>query len=187
VAPPNQRKLCQTPFTHSCSFYSIVFALPNLPTTTTLIRRKTTLRILPPKTLTQKQKRIRNHRSSAYGLPIPLPWAVLFLRLHHVSKHNTSHGRRVHAHEQTPTRLAWKQASAAGPTGARGKRKHAAHFLHSRNRFRNTKQGIARFKISLMQINPIVEIPLVTVAVLFLSLALILLAKKVPVLRTLVG
>jgi hypothetical protein len=38
-----------------------------------------------------------------------------------------------------------------------------------------------------MQINPIVEIPLVTVAVLFLSLALILLAKKVPVLRTLVG
>src|SRR5664280_946116 len=90
-----------------------------------------------------RSRSLDNHRSSAYGLPIPLPWAVLFLRLHHVSKHNTSHGRRVHAHEQTPTRLAWKQASAAGPTGARGKRKHAAHFLRSRNRFRNTKQGIA--------------------------------------------
>lgn len=48
-------------------------------------------------------------------------------------------------------------------------------------------KGLLGFKISLMQINPIVEIPLVTVAVLFLSLALILLAKKVPVLRTLVG
>jgi len=48
-------------------------------------------------------------------------------------------------------------------------------------------KGLLGVKISVMTINPIVEIPLVTVAVLFLSLGVVLLAKKVPVLRTLVG
>jgi surface polysaccharide O-acyltransferase-like enzyme len=48
-------------------------------------------------------------------------------------------------------------------------------------------RGLLGFKISLTQITPIVEIPLVTIVVLFLTLALILLAKKIPILRILVG
>ncbi len=48
-------------------------------------------------------------------------------------------------------------------------------------------KGLLGFRISLMDISPIIEIPLVTVVTLFLCLGLILLMKKVPVLRTLVG
>jgi surface polysaccharide O-acyltransferase-like enzyme len=48
-------------------------------------------------------------------------------------------------------------------------------------------QGFLGFKISLLQITPVVEIPLVTVVTLFLTLGLILLMKKVPILKTLIG
>lgn len=48
-------------------------------------------------------------------------------------------------------------------------------------------QGLLGFRISLLDITPAVEIPLLTVVTLFLTLGLVLLFKKVPVLRTLIG
>jgi surface polysaccharide O-acyltransferase-like enzyme len=48
-------------------------------------------------------------------------------------------------------------------------------------------QGLLGFKISLLEISPVIEIPLVTVIALFLTLGLILLFKKVPILKTLIG
>ncbi len=48
-------------------------------------------------------------------------------------------------------------------------------------------RGYLGFKLSLTIINPIIEIPLATVATLFLTLVLILLMKKVPILRKLIG
>ncbi len=48
-------------------------------------------------------------------------------------------------------------------------------------------KGLLGFKISLLEITPVFEIPLVTVVALFLTLGLILLFKKVPILRTLIG
>jgi surface polysaccharide O-acyltransferase-like enzyme len=48
-------------------------------------------------------------------------------------------------------------------------------------------KGLLGFSISLMQINPFIEIPLGAVVTLFVTLGLILLMKKVPVLKTLIG
>ena len=48
-------------------------------------------------------------------------------------------------------------------------------------------RGIFGFKISLTQITPAIEIPLLTAVALFVTLGLVLLCKKVPVLRTLIG
>ena len=48
-------------------------------------------------------------------------------------------------------------------------------------------KGLLGFRISLMEITPVIEIPIVTVVTLFLSLGLILLMKKVPILKKLVG
>ena len=48
-------------------------------------------------------------------------------------------------------------------------------------------QGLLGFRISLFDISPVVEIPLVTVVALFLTFGLILLFKKVPILKTLIG
>ena len=48
-------------------------------------------------------------------------------------------------------------------------------------------KGLLGFKISLLEITPVIEIPLVTVVALFLTLGLILLFKKVPILKTLIG
>jgi surface polysaccharide O-acyltransferase-like enzyme len=48
-------------------------------------------------------------------------------------------------------------------------------------------KGLLGFRISLIEITPAIEIPLITVVTLFLTLGLLLLFKKVPVLRTLIG
>jgi surface polysaccharide O-acyltransferase-like enzyme len=48
-------------------------------------------------------------------------------------------------------------------------------------------KGFLGFKMSLMVITPVVEIPLATATTLFLTLGLILLMKKVPILRKLIG
>lgn len=48
-------------------------------------------------------------------------------------------------------------------------------------------RGLLGLQISLNQISPVVEIPLVTAATLFLCLGLTLAMKKVPVLRNLIG
>jgi surface polysaccharide O-acyltransferase-like enzyme len=48
-------------------------------------------------------------------------------------------------------------------------------------------QGLLGFRISLLEITPAIEIPLVTVVTLFLTLGLVLLFKKIPVLKTLIG
>jgi surface polysaccharide O-acyltransferase-like enzyme len=48
-------------------------------------------------------------------------------------------------------------------------------------------KGFLGFKLSLTVINPVIEIPLATTVTLFLTLGLILLMKKVPILRKLVG
>lgn len=48
-------------------------------------------------------------------------------------------------------------------------------------------KGFLGFRISLMEITPVIEIPIATLVTLFLTLGLILLMKKVPILRKLVG
>jgi len=48
-------------------------------------------------------------------------------------------------------------------------------------------RGYLGFKLSLTVISPIIEIPIATVATLFITLGLILLMKKVPILRKLIG
>jgi surface polysaccharide O-acyltransferase-like enzyme len=49
------------------------------------------------------------------------------------------------------------------------------------------QRGYFGFTISLTIIDPIVEVPLITVVTLFITLGLILLMKKVPVLKKLIG
>ncbi len=49
------------------------------------------------------------------------------------------------------------------------------------------QRGYFGFKLSLTTINPIVEVPLITAATLFISLGLVLALKKVPLLKTLIG
>lgn len=48
-------------------------------------------------------------------------------------------------------------------------------------------KGLLGFRISLMDINPIIEIPLAAFTTLFICLGLILLVKRVPVLTKLIG
>jgi surface polysaccharide O-acyltransferase-like enzyme len=47
--------------------------------------------------------------------------------------------------------------------------------------------GIFGFKLSFTTLNPIIEIPLITVLTLFVTLGLVLLMRKVPVLKKLIG
>ncbi len=49
------------------------------------------------------------------------------------------------------------------------------------------QRGYFGFKLSLLTLNPFIEIPLTATVTLFISLALILLMKKVPVLKRLIG
>ncbi len=48
-------------------------------------------------------------------------------------------------------------------------------------------QGLLGFRISMLQMSPVIEIPLVTAVTLFITLGLVLLVKKVPILKTLIG
>jgi surface polysaccharide O-acyltransferase-like enzyme len=48
-------------------------------------------------------------------------------------------------------------------------------------------KGLLGFKISLLEISPLIEIPLATAVTLIITLGLILLMKKVPILKTLIG
>jgi surface polysaccharide O-acyltransferase-like enzyme len=49
------------------------------------------------------------------------------------------------------------------------------------------ERGLLGFKLSFTTLNPIVEIPLLAVLTFFITLGLVLLMKKVPVLRKLIG
>ena len=49
------------------------------------------------------------------------------------------------------------------------------------------EKGFFGFKLSLMLINPFIEIPIATIVTLFVALGLIVLMKKVPVLKKLIG
>jgi surface polysaccharide O-acyltransferase-like enzyme len=49
------------------------------------------------------------------------------------------------------------------------------------------QKGYLGFKISLTEMNPIIEIPLITAVTLFVTLGLVLLMRQVPVLRRLIG
>jgi surface polysaccharide O-acyltransferase-like enzyme len=49
------------------------------------------------------------------------------------------------------------------------------------------QRGYFGFKLSLTVLDPIIEVPLITVVTLFITLGLILLMKKVPVLKKLIG
>ena len=49
------------------------------------------------------------------------------------------------------------------------------------------ERGFFGFTLNFETLNPIIEIPLMTVLTLFITLGLILLMKKVPILRTLIG
>ncbi len=49
------------------------------------------------------------------------------------------------------------------------------------------QKGYFGFKLSLTTINPIIEIPLITFVTLFITLGLILLMKKVPILKRVIG
>jgi surface polysaccharide O-acyltransferase-like enzyme len=49
------------------------------------------------------------------------------------------------------------------------------------------QRGYLGFKLSLTVMNPIIGIPIMTVVTLFITLGLVMLMKKVPVLRTLIG
>lgn len=49
------------------------------------------------------------------------------------------------------------------------------------------ERGFFGFKLSVTTLNPLIEIPLITVLTLFITLGLILLMRKVPVLKKLIG
>jgi len=49
------------------------------------------------------------------------------------------------------------------------------------------QRGYLGFKLSLTTMNPLLGIPVVTVVTLFITLGLVLLMKKIPVLRTVIG
>lgn len=49
------------------------------------------------------------------------------------------------------------------------------------------QRGYLGFKLSLTVMNPVIGIPVMTVVTLFITFGLVLLMKKVPVLRTLIG
>lgn len=49
------------------------------------------------------------------------------------------------------------------------------------------QRGYLGFKLSLTTINPIIGVPIITLVTLFVTLGLILLMKKVPILKTIIG
>ena len=49
------------------------------------------------------------------------------------------------------------------------------------------QRGYLGIKLSLTLINPIIGIPIITIVTLFVTLALILLMKNVPILKTIIG
>ena len=49
------------------------------------------------------------------------------------------------------------------------------------------QKGYFGFKLSLTVMNPIVEVPLITAVTLLITLGLVLIMKKIPILRTLIG
>jgi surface polysaccharide O-acyltransferase-like enzyme len=49
------------------------------------------------------------------------------------------------------------------------------------------QRGFFGFKISLLVINPIIEIPLITIVTLFITLGLVIAMKQVPILKKLIG
>ena len=49
------------------------------------------------------------------------------------------------------------------------------------------QRGYLGFKLSLTVMNPVIGIPVMAVVTLFITFGLVLLMKKVPVLRTLIG
>jgi len=49
------------------------------------------------------------------------------------------------------------------------------------------QKGYLGFNLSLTVMNPVIGIPVMAVVTLFITFGLILLMKKVPVLRTLIG
>jgi len=49
------------------------------------------------------------------------------------------------------------------------------------------QRGYLGFKLSLTTMNPLLGIPVITIVTLFITLGLVLLMKKVPVLRTIIG
>ena len=49
------------------------------------------------------------------------------------------------------------------------------------------ERGFFGFKLSVTTLNPIIEIPLIAVLTLFITLGLVLLMRKVPVLKKLIG
>ena len=51
----------------------------------------------------------------------------------------------------------------------------------------NFQRGYLGIKLNLIVINPIIGIPMITIVTLFVTLGLILLKKKVPILKTIIG
>lgn len=49
------------------------------------------------------------------------------------------------------------------------------------------QKGYLGFKLSVMTMNPIVEIPLITVVTLLISLAIIVPLKKIPHMKDIIG
>jgi len=49
------------------------------------------------------------------------------------------------------------------------------------------QRGYLGFQLSLTTINPIIGVPIITAATLFITLGIILVLKKIPVLKTLIG
>ncbi|MBT8172183.1 acyltransferase family protein [Candidatus Bathyarchaeota archaeon] len=49
------------------------------------------------------------------------------------------------------------------------------------------QRGYLGFKLSLTTMNPIIGVPIITIVTLFITLGLILLMKKVPILKTIIG
>jgi len=49
------------------------------------------------------------------------------------------------------------------------------------------QRGYLGFKLSLTVMNPVIGIPVITIVTLFITFGLILIMKKIPILRTLIG
>jgi hypothetical protein len=49
------------------------------------------------------------------------------------------------------------------------------------------ERGYFGFTLNFETLNPIIEIPLIAALTLFITLSLVLLMKKVPILKTLIG
>ena len=53
--------------------------------------------------------------------------------------------------------------------------------------FESFQKGYFGFQLSVNTINPIVEIPLITIITLFVCVGIVFLLKKVPILKKIVG